>query len=300
MVLVYGTLCLDRIRSVPFLPPPGGYVEITSEIGVPGGEACNTAAALRILGIDTVLIVNAIGDDAAGDLLARMVEGGPLKGTRILMTSGLTAFCDIYVTPNGERTMFGMGFSTMDTSSLPETIVFGKGWFTAEPNHGEDARRAVQLARNAGMSVYLLDFDPKKFAPLPGEFWQSSTDLFGKRFDNAANLKFVEECAHETGATIILSDGRVGFFAAGPGLPPRHFPAYVGGRVIDATGAGDVFRAGMLFGLDQAWPLSDCFRFASAAARLNCSGYGGHSAAPTKEAVLKLIEEKPGVSSQFE
>lgn len=47
MVVVFGTVCLDRILRVARLPGHGGYVEIDDEVLMLGGEAANTALALQ-------------------------------------------------------------------------------------------------------------------------------------------------------------------------------------------------------------------------------------------------------------
>ena len=52
-------------------------------------------------------------------------------------------------------------------------------------------------------------------------------------------------------------------------------PAYVAPAVVDSTGAGDVFRAGLIYGRLQSWDLERAIQFASAAAALNCGEMGG-------------------------
>jgi sugar/nucleoside kinase (ribokinase family) len=65
--------------------------------------------------------------------------------------------------------------------------------------------------------------------------------------------------------------------------PQRRFvarPAVRPPRVVDTTGAGDTFRAGLCYGLLQRWPLRQTVRFASAAAALHCAEWGGGSRIP--------------------
>ena len=65
----------------------------------------------------------------------------------------------VYVTPDGDRTMFGKGFSEMRLARPASELPFKEGeWFTAEPNLGAEARDAARLAHRAGMRVYLMDF----------------------------------------------------------------------------------------------------------------------------------------------
>jgi sugar/nucleoside kinase (ribokinase family) len=59
-------------------------------------------------------------------------------------------------------------------------------------------------------------------------------------------------------------------------------------EVADSTGAGDIFRAGMVYATAQGWPAERSLRFASAAAALNCRGLGGCGAIATVEEILAL------------
>ena len=45
--------------------------------------------------------------------------------------------------------------------------------------------------------------------------------------------------------------------------------------MVDTTGAGDVFRAGLIYGELQSWDISRTVLFAAAAAALNCGAMGG-------------------------
>jgi ribokinase len=56
MVIVYGTICLDRISPIERLPASGEYVELGKETIALGGEAANTAMLLRAFGADVTLV----------------------------------------------------------------------------------------------------------------------------------------------------------------------------------------------------------------------------------------------------
>src|SRR5687768_16597801 len=98
MVLVYGTICLDRIRRVPSLPHKGSYVEAVDEQVFLGGEAVNTALALRAWGNSMELAGNSLGDDDDGQLLERLLAEHGLKVHALVHASARTPVCDIYVT----------------------------------------------------------------------------------------------------------------------------------------------------------------------------------------------------------
>ena len=60
---------------------------------------------------------------------------------------------------------------------------------------------------------------------------------------------------------------------------------------IDTTGAGDSFRAGIIYGLVQKWQMARTVAFASALAALVCQSYPGVLSAPRVEQVISFMEE---------
>jgi hypothetical protein len=59
--------------------------------------------------------------------------------------------------------------------------------------------------------------------------------------------------------------------------------------VVDTTGAGDIFRAGFIYGLLQEWPLDRLLDFSCAAAALNCMAAGARGGIKTVAAVENLM-----------
>lgn len=300
LILVFGTICLDRVRLVPFLPGSGGYVEAVEERLMLGGEAANTAFALRAWGAEVELAGNSLGSGGDAETLTELVKRHGLPDGLLARGGASAPICDVYVTPDGERTMFGRGFSTMEPAQDPEALPYRPGeWFTAEPNMADAARQAARAAHKSGMQTYLMDFfQPDD--PIPeGGFWQSSTDWVGARADEEANLAWVRAWIEAKGCFAIVTDGSRGLAAGSPDHEPRWYPAFRAPVVRDSTGAGDFFRAGMLCGLDQDWPLSDCLRYASAAGALACSTVGATGGAPSVEEIRDFIGSQPEVAAAF-
>jgi sulfofructose kinase len=60
---------------------------------------------------------------------------------------------------------------------------------------------------------------------------------------------------------------------------------------VDTTGAGDVFRAGMIYGLLQGWGVPALLRFANAAAALSCTREGAIASVPSLADVERLMSQ---------
>lgn len=302
MIVVFGTVCLDRIRRISELPPVGGYAEIDQESWQLGGEAANTAFALTQWANSVRLVSNGIALDEEGRFVrARLASAGLTAVTAgPLPKDPKTPVCDVYVTPNGERTMFGFGFNRNEPTVDPKQLRMSPGrWFTAEPNMEVASRDAARMAQANGMNTYLMDFIRPDDPIAPGSVWQSSTDWIGQRGDVEGNLSVVKSMAERTGAFIILSDGASGLCAGSAEILPRHFPAFPAPEVVDTTGAGDVFRAAMLHGLSRSWPVLDALRFAAAAGALQCRFYGATTRVSTLEEMEALIAGHPEISAAY-
>lgn len=293
MILVFGTVCVDKVHRVPALPRPGGYVEIAETTRHLGGEAFNTAFALHRWKVPLRLAGNSLGIGKESDWLRRSLEETGLPTNEFPEKDVEVAICDIYVTPDGERTMFGSGFATLNLTSEPSKIdLNGVTHLTLDGNLGIANCEIASRAQAQNIPVYAMDTDDVVLLR-PVDFWQTSTDRKGKRGDIQSNIRLVQAESKKIGCFCILSDGANGLVAGGAGHPVRHYPPFPAPSVVDSTGAGDAFRAGMLYGLHQGWDLSKCLSFGSAAGSLNCRALGATDGLPDLAEIEALIAANP-------
>lgn len=59
---------------------------------------------------------------------------------------------------------------------------------------------------------------------------------------------------------------------------------------VDTTGAGDSFRAGIIFGFLKKWPIEKSIEFASATAALVCQSFPGVLNSPAYHEVLSFLK----------
>lgn len=281
---------------MPNLPSPGGYVEISETQIQVGGEAYNTRYALAKWNHPAQIISNSIGQSPEADTIRRLLEENDLSEKIDAFENQITPVCDIYVTPDGERTMFGIGFANLCDYSRPSDTENIEGeWFTCDPNLGAMSLHFAEAARSKGARIYYMDFEIEgDQAPTyrTTDIWQNSTDRFGKKGDLQANLASIERAQNATGCLCILTDSKNGFVICGPDLPAAHYPPFRAPKQIDSTGAGDCFRAGLLHGLGSGQPLSDALAFAAAAASLACQGFGATTSIPEIKEVKALLSSQ--------
>jgi sulfofructose kinase len=67
--------------------------------------------------------------------------------------------------------------------------------------------------------------------------------------------------------------------------------------VVDTTGAGDIFRAGFIYGLLNGWPLERQLDFSCAAAAMNCLASGARGGIRSVSAIEELMATVPRYQS---
>nr|WP_281380290.1 carbohydrate kinase family protein [Armatimonas rosea] len=246
-----------------------------------GGEALNTASQLAGWGLSVALVGTTLGDDAEGRRLRELITAGGLERTYIPdHPAAVTPLCEITVAPDGERTMRGRGFAEALAPPVPVELLQNQPVVAVDPNLGEGAIAMARAALAAGCPLVAMDF----FRPLDivtkATILQCSPESLG-RFGGPKGSP--EEIVHALAApTCILTEGAVGgLVKEAAGL--WRYPAHPLLDILDTTGAGDAFRAGLCYGLVQCWPLKRTVAFASAAAACHCRRLGGSSQIPLEE-----------------
>jgi sugar/nucleoside kinase (ribokinase family) len=278
--IVYGTVCLDEIWRVEALAPPNGYVDIQEAVWRVGGEAANTAIALAKWGVRVALVGNALGDDAKGRLLRDLfAQDAPEISTEFLTWEAgrETPYCLCIATPDGDRTMYGIGFTTLATPPLRPERFPKAAVFTMDPNDAPAGRAACLKAAQAGIAPIPMDYTRDEAVSQVAAHSVTSSNHVGSSPAPADLARYAAQFRDRYGSTCLVTHGAEGCYVApasekGDGW---RVPAYPAPALVDSTGAGDVFRAGLLYGRLNGWELLRTIQFASAAASLNCGAMGG-------------------------
>lgn len=250
---------------------------------VSGGSAANTAAGLASLGGHGAFIGKVKADELGKLYRHDLTAQGVAFNTAAAVEGPATARSFIIVTPDGERTMNtylgacqGLSPVDIDAATVENAdIVYLEGYLWDPPAAKEAFRKASELAHKAGGRVAITLSDSFCVDRYRDEFLglvrNRMVDLV---FANEHELKSLYQTADfdtalaalraenilavvtrsENGALAVTPDGIV----AEPVFPVE--------RVVDATGAGDLFAAGFLFGLTSGRETRDCLRLGALAA----------------------------------
>jgi sugar/nucleoside kinase (ribokinase family) len=272
-----GMALIDEPRAAAIYEAMGPAVETS------GGSGANTIVGLASLGARTAFI-GKVKDDLLGRAFAHDIHAAGVAFTTPPASSGpSTARCYVLVTPDGERTMntylgAAQNLSPADIDAdavAASAIVYLEGYLW-DPKDAKDAFvKAAKIAHEAERKVALSLSDSFCVDRWRAEFvhlMRSHTvDLI---FANEAEVRSLYETADfdtaikalradvsaavvtrsEKGCVVISPEGTEAVQA---------FPVE---RVVDTTGAGDLFAAGFLSGLARGADDRTCGRLGAMAA----------------------------------
>jgi sugar/nucleoside kinase (ribokinase family) len=233
---------------------------------VSGGSAANTIVGVAGFGARAAF-VGKVKDDLLGRAFARDIRAaGVAFDTPPAAAGPATGRCYVVVTPDGERTMNTYLGAAQDLSPddvnpdaiASAAITYLEGYLWDPPHAKEAFRKAAQVAHGAGRQVALTLSDAFCVDRYRAEFLDlirtGTVDLV---FANERELHSLYQTSDfDTAVAALRQDARLavvtrsakgcvvvtkGGTEAVPALPIE--------RLVDATGAGDLFAAGFLFGL---------------------------------------------------
>lgn len=256
------------------------YTAMGPAIEISGGSAANTLVGIASLGGRGAFIGKVAGDEF-GRIFRHDIRAAGVAFDSEPGNGSPTSRSLILVTPDGERTMNTfLGISTdLDHGAVdPEiirasAIVYLEGYLFDRPAAKAAFRQAASIASAAGRRVALTLSDSFCVDRHRTEFLDLIRNGVDILFANESEITALyetsfEEAARRTAAdtrlaaltrsakgSLILCDGRL-----------VEIPVDPVARVIDSTGAGDLYAAGFLHGLSKGLDLEIAGRLGSMAA----------------------------------
>jgi sugar/nucleoside kinase (ribokinase family) len=247
---------------------------------VSGGSVANTTAGIAVLG-GTAGFVGAVADDEVGrsyaeHLLKAGVEFEPHLSETAAGDGLGTGRCVVLITEDADRTMgtYLGAASTLTPAGVPSafvaraSIVLLEGYLWDVQAAKEAMRHAAATAHAGDGSVALSLSDPFCVDRHQRDFLDLLLDdvdvLLGNEEEmtmlfGSSSLDGAVSAAEETGLLVVITRGARGAVVL-TAQGPVEVPAAEVERVIDTTGAGDLFAAGFLFGLTHGLGPADSTR----------------------------------------
>jgi sugar/nucleoside kinase (ribokinase family) len=250
---------------------------------VSGGSAANTIAGVASFGVAAAYIGKVKQDELGEAYVREMRSIGVSFDTSLAAHGPGTGRCFVYVTPDGERTMntFLGASSYLSPDDVDEArvraarFVYLEGYMWDRPAAKEAFRKAGRIAHAAGARVALTLSDAFCVDRFRGEFLDlmrtGIVDTVFANTDEALSLyqtTRLEEALDAFSAdkvTAIVTRSEKGCVVV-DGETRTEAPAHAIAKLVDTTGAGDLFAAGYLAGLARGAAPAHCAALAALAA----------------------------------
>jgi sugar/nucleoside kinase (ribokinase family) len=308
-VLAVGDIAVDLLMEMESYPPPGSETVGYGAHLQAGGSPINTAVAAAALGLRAG-VVGAVGSDALGDMVVSELEACSLDVSGVTRVSrSLTTLVVTVVTPGGQRTMFGYqgASSWLEPEFLPGQLIGSArlGHFSGYGLIKEPLRTAmeaaVRLCRSAGVAV---SFDPSTEAcckmPQAVEALVPFSNLVLLSRAEALCL-FGTDDPPQVAAELLARDvdwvalkmGEEGCWLSSRTQTTGRVPAFAV-DVVDTTGAGDAFNAGVIYGYLSGMSLAASAVLGNAVGGLASTVWGVGRSLPRRDAVEALLRRALG------
>lgn len=259
------------------------YGAMEGRVQAPGGAVANTIAGAGALGLNAAFI-GRVRDDSLGEFYAKAMEDDGVSFVNAPVAGGElpSSRCMIFVSPDGERSMSTyLGISSeLGTDDVPENVagkaklMFLEGYLFDKDKGKEAFLKAARACRAGGGKTGIAISDPFCVERHRADFLSLIENEMDFVIGNEAEIRSLYQnddldadlaavaaicplvvCTRSgDGVTVMSPEGRldVGVEKIVP---------------VDATGAGDQFAAGFLFGMSKGYAMERCVQIGNACAR---------------------------------
>lgn len=265
---------------------------------VSGGSAANTLAGIAQLGAKTAFIGKVYSDQLGEIYRHDLTAVGVEFKTPSNQHGKPTGRSYILVTPDAERTMntyLGAGsdihVEDVDAGLMAGCkILYGEGYQWSTPHNKDALRHAFKIAKQHGAKVAFTLSDVFCVEAHRADFQEMLNGTFDILFSNEAEIgalfpgKSLEEIIdHVQGKAdiVVITRGEHGSIILTPNERVE-VKAQSVAKVVDTTGAGDLYAAGFLYGMVKGLSLEACGNLGSACAAAIIQQLGARSQKPLK------------------
>jgi sugar/nucleoside kinase (ribokinase family) len=292
-------VAVDDLLVVPSYPLPETKVRLRRRERQCGGLTGTALVAATRLGARCAF-AGVLGDDEDSRFVVECFGREGIDTTHLLRRPGARPIHSTVIVDEGAHTrtvLFDLAGSVGAESDHPPDEVIRAARVLYVDHYGiEGMTRAARVARAAGVPV-VADLERDEWPGFHGLLALVDHLIVGRAFAEkltgaADPAAAVDRLWRDDRRAVVVTCGADGCWYRGDARPgPRRQPAFLV-EVVDTTGCGDVFHGAYAAALAQGMDLPGRIRFASAAAAIKATRYGGQAGIPTRAAVEAFLQER--------
>jgi sugar/nucleoside kinase (ribokinase family) len=285
-------MLIDEARAETLYAAMGPGIEVS------GGSCGNTMAGIASCGSRGAYI-GKVRNDQLGQVFGHDLKSLGVAFDTAQATAGpSTARCLILVTPDAQRTMntylgacTGLAPADIDTGVVAAAeVTYVEGYLWDAPQAKQAVLKAFEVARAAGRKVSITLSDSFCVGRYREEFRALIRDKVDILFGNEAEITSLYQVkSFEEAMAATRQEAKIAALTRSEkgsvvirGAETYAVPAHPGARVVDTTGAGDLYASGFLHGFTHGRPLAECARLGGVAAAEIISHVGARPETPLK------------------
>lgn len=306
-VITLGHALVDIRFIVDRFVGPDEEATIIKQTRSVGGSAANVAIDVSRLGGSAATIIK-VGLDGFGRLIIDelMREEVDVSGVKVCL--GDTGFTVVIIDKEGRVKMYGFKGASekLEPRDIDENIISRGKYLHIASLRLDTSIRGAETAKEHGLTV---SWDPGRRQAQHGiEYYRELLRLIDIVLVNRLEARCLtgKEDYREAAriiasmgpSIVVVKRGSEGVYVYDAGNTEEiDLPAFKVPRVVDTTGAGDAFAAGLLLGLSRSYSLRKAVVYANAVAALKIMHLGSHHV-PSHEEVIKSMWEH-GIPGNF-
>ena len=269
-------MLIDEARADALYGAMGAGIEVS------GGSCGNTMAGVASFGGKGAYI-GKVRNDQLGQVFGHDLRAIGVSFATPAATAGpATARCLISVTPDAQRTMStylgactGLGPADIDTALVASAqVTYVEGYLWDAPEAKKAVLKAFDAAHAAGRKVSITLSDSFCVGRYRAEFRDLIRNQVDILFGNESEITSLYEVdSFEKALEMTRKEAKIAALTRSEkgsvvikGSETYAMPAAPVAKVVDTTGAGDLYSAGFLFGFTHGKPLAECARLGGIAA----------------------------------
>ena len=271
---------------------------------ISGGSAANTIVGFSMLG-GRGAYIGKVKNDAAGDAFKRDLRDlGVSYATTSNYLGPATAQCLVFVTEDAQRSMatylgacVSLQPSDIDAKMIETSkVIYLEGYLWDPPKAKEAIKKAIKLARSTNCKVALSLSDAFCVNRYRAEFLDLVSNQVDLLFANESEIISLYQTDNINGALDALPDnGSIAAITLGEkgSIIKRSderwiIPAQKTSKIVDTTGAGDLYAAGFLYAFINNYTMENCGKLGGLAASEIIQQYGARTETDFKSLLASI------------
>lgn len=294
-VYCYGVIAHSRLLELKSgFPLSNGYAEIAQEYENIGGEAANTAIVLARLGVKVKIDGNWLSRDRDTAYIQKKFNQFGIDASRVFFKQGLASPREVVVADTrSSRTIFATYGRLLRGRSwnMPAPADISRSKIVSlDPFFGKASLCVARLARKFRKPVISIDCKFDDPIARLADIVIISHQFRSEQYPDVHIKELLSRYLRNSAGEIIFTCGDKGVVHA---TQNKRFSKYRAFKVAtrDTSGAGDAFRAGVIFGKLKKWDMPEAIEFAGALAAQVCQTIPGVLHSPSVREVRSLMKQ---------